>query len=57
MLFASAALIVPLRKPIFPKLVAIAFSVTLALLPFMIFDKFLVASTPWQNAQLAEYKL
>jgi hypothetical protein len=57
MLFASAALIVPLRKPIFPKLVAMAFSVTLAFLPFMMFDKFFVASTPWQNAQFAEYRL
>jgi hypothetical protein len=48
---------VPLRKPMLPKFVAIALSVALALFPFKILDRFLLGSVPWQNAQLLPYKL
>lgn len=48
---------VPLRKPILPKLVVMALSVTLAFLPFRMFDKFLPGSAPWQKAQLFVYKV
>ncbi len=34
-----------------------ALSVTLALLPFMMFDKFLLGSAPWQDAQLLVYRV